>query len=707
LHQAKIGARRAWIGDLLVALVLLVPCCLFAETTPSLTRIALFEPAGQKADATLVAVLSTVAESVELSLDVLQRYEVRRVASADPARDLERVRAYCQENRIDQAILGSGSARLGGGYLFRLVVYDRRTDSITLTREGSSSGVLDMFDTTDALVASLLDALSGTHLLFGSLTVETGPAGAVVSLNGREVGTAPISLRGLPVGTVQLSARSEGHEETRTTVTIADGETTDVPLKLARSMGTLAIGMPKDAVVAISSTEMGEKVISGPGTTEMPTGEYGVQASCPGLPAVSARLTINRAASTRWLPWTKAFLDVQSDPPGATILMDGEERGAAPLVVEVEPGTPHRVELRKDKYETFRTDVTPAAGDKASLAPRLIPLPGSIRVETSIAGVNVRLDNDRSAETPFLFDNVQPGEHVLQIANVRVGRLMYTVGDPIHIDVSPGEAALVSRTFAEGKVQITIKDAPAGSSIEINGKSVDSGKALTTGIEVPAGVIDISVQAPDLQKWTGTTFVGPGIVTQRSIYTLTWVLPHRTITIDGKTDDWAGLLPVWDSALNYNTWQDQPGTQIARGFACRDERFVYFRYDFSDGSPRAQLSKLFREVLAYCTILYTKHDRDELHMNINFTRTILGGMATSTDLGAWNPSKKVWTGLGNDKLSYRIGDGTLEIAVALDVIKPYVGGDTAEATFSVANAEHTGNWLNHNGTDSRILDFGF
>jgi hypothetical protein len=71
------------------------------------------------------------------------------------------------------------------------------------------------------------------------------------------------------------------------------------------------------------------------------------------------------------------------------------------------------------------------------------------------------------------------------------------------------------------------------------------------------------------------------------------------------------------------------------------------------------------------------------------------------------PFEKVWTGLGNDKLSYRIGDGTLEIAVALDVIKPYVGGDTAEATFSVANAEHTGNWLNHNGTDSRILDFGF
>jgi hypothetical protein len=169
---------------------------------------------------------------MELSLDVLQRYEVRRLPSADPAKDLDKVRAYCQENRIDQAILGSGSARPGGGYRFRLVVYDRKTDSTTTDQQGASSGVLDMFDVTDALVASLLDGLSGTHLLFGSLSVKTDPAGAMVSVNGKDVGRAPLGLRGLPVGTVELAARMDGREGAEATVTIVDGETTSASLKL-------------------------------------------------------------------------------------------------------------------------------------------------------------------------------------------------------------------------------------------------------------------------------------------------------------------------------------------------------------------------------------------------------------------------------------------------------------------------------------------
>ena len=84
---------------------------LCAEPDASRARIALFQPAAQKEDTTLTALLCTVADSVELSLDLLQRYEVRRLPPADLAKDLSRVRTYCQENRIDQAVLGSGSAQ--------------------------------------------------------------------------------------------------------------------------------------------------------------------------------------------------------------------------------------------------------------------------------------------------------------------------------------------------------------------------------------------------------------------------------------------------------------------------------------------------------------------------------------------------------------------------------------------------------------------
>ena len=244
-----------------------------AQAQASRARIALFEPSGRSADATLTAALKTVGDSVELSLACLQRYEVQRLPAVDPASEMDKVRSYCQANRIDQAIAGNGSARSAGGYSFQLVVYDRRSDSITFVQEGASTGALDMFDATDALVAALLDGLSGTHLLFGSLVIETDPPGAAVSVNGTEAGPAPLSLRGLPVGAVTLSARASGRETTETSVTIVDGETASASLKLARSMGTLALDMPPDALATVRGIDVEGEMALGSGSPPLPTGQ--------------------------------------------------------------------------------------------------------------------------------------------------------------------------------------------------------------------------------------------------------------------------------------------------------------------------------------------------------------------------------------------------------------------------------------------------
>ncbi len=186
--------------------------------------IALFEPVCAESDPALAAVLVALTDTVELSLACLDRYAIQRLPPADPSADLKRIRAYCAENRIDQAIGETASARKGGGYSFRLVVYDRLKDSVTLIREAASIGALDMFDVTDALVASLLDGLSGSHLLFGSLEVESEPPGAAISVNGRDAGAPAV---------------------------IEDGVTASVVLKLVRSAGRLRFGVPQDASLAI------------------------------------------------------------------------------------------------------------------------------------------------------------------------------------------------------------------------------------------------------------------------------------------------------------------------------------------------------------------------------------------------------------------------------------------------------------------------
>jgi hypothetical protein len=682
-----------------------------AVSSSGRARIALFELAGQKSDAALTAVLNTVADSVELSLDVLQRYDVRRLPAADPEKDLARVKSYCQANRMDQAIMGSGSAKAEGGYLFKLVVYDRKSDSITLAPEGSSVGALDMFDATDKLVGTLLDGLSGTHLLFGSLSVETDPAGATVSVNGKEVGAAPVSLRGLPAEAVQVSAKLAGYEDVNNSVTITDGESTDASMKLTRSTGTLALTVPKDAVVTVSSTEIGKKDLPGPGAATLPTGNYDVQATSPGMPSVTEKITIVRGTSTAYLPWPKGYLDIQAVPAGATITVDGVERGVAPLVVDVDPRAPHHVELKRERYERYVTDVSAAAGDKTQLTPALVGLPGSIHVETSIAGANVQLDNGPSGKTPFLFEKVQPGQHLVRIANLRVGNSLFVAGDPAPVEVAPGETTLLSKTLVAGKAVLSIKDAPPGSVIQIDGNDVDSQKATTSGIDVTAGWMDIAVQSPTSQKWTGSTFVSPGATNAVSVYSMTWQIPvvysmsWMMPKHSNNPQDWAGLTPIWTSVPTHRDWGDQPGTLISRGFACRDDNYLYFKYEFSNGSPRKKLSTGLKE-LDYVQVIYTK--AGEFTVIVKFIQSSFG-TSQKIVLGIKDEQKLSWASLPDDKTAYTIGESTLEVAVPLDLVRRYVKGEPAQTGIAIVDSYDPG----RNGTlafgygmQQRAIDFG-
>jgi hypothetical protein len=459
-----------------MALVLLVATffvpALNAQSVSSRARIALFEPAGQKDDAALTAALSAVANSVELSLDLLQRYDVARVPSADPETDLDQVRAYCRKNHFDQAILGSGNPRPEGGYHFRLMVYDRKTDKVTTDQKGDSNGALDMFDVTDALVGSLLDGLSGTHLLFGSLAVESDPTGATLSVGGKDVGQTPLNLRGLPAGSVAVTARADGRETAKTTVTISDGETTNASLILPRSMGTLSVEMPNDGAAVIRSNEIGKKDVTGHGTAELPTGDYDIEASCPGLPAVAGKVTINRGESTRWLPWPKGYLDVQSDPTGATIVVDGVEKGVAPQVVEVEPGLLHRVELKKQDYDTYRADISEDAGNKTLFSKTLTLFqPGMLAVTTVAAGT-------------------------LEVAGKR---LQIPAGQTVELSDLPPDDYVLKVTYDDGKTESRAATVTEGKKVRVSfdydpamtGASLARGSILLKGI--PSNVDEITV----------------------------------------------------------------------------------------------------------------------------------------------------------------------------------------------------------------------
>lgn len=96
-------------------------------------------------------------------------------------------------------------------------------------------------------------------------------------------------------------------------------------------------------------------------------------------------------------------LAIETEPAGATIVIDGERIGASPLEVELAPGT-HRVRAWKQGFDAREQDVRVASGDaSASLRLVLAPVSGRIRVEGLSPEARVLIDGvplDESAAYP-------------------------------------------------------------------------------------------------------------------------------------------------------------------------------------------------------------------------------------------------------------------------------------------------------------------
>ena len=64
-----------------------------------------------------------------------------------------------------------------------------------------------------------------------------------------------------------------------------------------------------------------------------------------------------------------------------------------------------------------------------------------------------------------------------------------------------------------------------------------------------------------------------------------YVLPFKTIKIDGNKEDWEGIEPLFVDEENDSEAAKKRGYDLAAGFVCRDDEYLYWRMDFYDGRP--------------------------------------------------------------------------------------------------------------------------
>jgi hypothetical protein len=252
-----------------------------------------------------------------------------------------------------------------------------------------------------------------------SLHIETDPPGALVYLDGRARGTAPLAVDAEAGRSYAVRAVHAGHRDSEQLVTAAAGDA-PVRLHLDRLAATLAVETePPGARVLIDGKETGKLT---PATLELPPSTailLGLRKE--GFVESSVKTTApppgERALYHTALPLegSAALLTISTEPPAANISVDGLVLAppAPSHDTFVAPGTRHKIKATAPGFVDGRAEVAVAGGEHKSLHLKLVE-GGTLALRVNVPA-KVLVDDKAVGTAPIVPLGLTAGEHTLAL----------------------------------------------------------------------------------------------------------------------------------------------------------------------------------------------------------------------------------------------------------------------------------------------------
>lgn len=257
----------------------------------------------------------------------------------------------------------------------------------------------------------------------GSILVASDVSGAAIYVDGSPRGSTPTVIDGLTAGDHLVEVRSSDPSVPphRESVRIVAGQrsTVNATLRAAPAQnGTLRVIVnAPNAVISVD----GEVVGNAPATaSNLAPGEHIVEARAEGYQPLQQPVTIEpgrqRVISLELRPVERApgRVIVNANVGGATVLVNNEERGQVPVVLEGMPAGTYAIVVRATGYEEHRQTCQTGPGQDCLVTARLSPVGTSVRVEANAPGAVFVVDGEVRGPVPWE-GNVEVGEHTIEV----------------------------------------------------------------------------------------------------------------------------------------------------------------------------------------------------------------------------------------------------------------------------------------------------
>ncbi|HEY5622541.1 MAG TPA: PEGA domain-containing protein [Gammaproteobacteria bacterium] len=237
----------------------------------------------------------------------------------------------------------------------------------------------------------------------GLITLTTEPeVAAEVRVDGELVGTTPLTDTEIVTGRHQIELTAERYlAEVRELEVVGGGERQSLAVALTPNWAPVSLTSdPPGAEVFVDGTSVGET----PLVAEVGAGERIVELRLSGYNAWADVISVfadqPQELPTIELSAADGRVELITDPPDASVSVNGEYRGQTPLTVSLAPGRAHSLTLAKAGYDAIEQELSVAADSGRTLRLEMTARMGTVEVSSEPAGAQVFVDGEQVGVTP-------------------------------------------------------------------------------------------------------------------------------------------------------------------------------------------------------------------------------------------------------------------------------------------------------------------
>lgn len=294
------------------------------------------------------------------------------------------------------------------------------------------------------------------------------PDGATVSVDGSVCGVTPLTLYDLAPGKHHIRFELPGYEVEDEFVNLRESGFVRRNAALRPVKGILLVlTEPAGCDVSLDGVSLGTtpRLVASLNVKD----SYRLLLQKPGYQPRNVDVKFNGSAplvKSEFLVIDSGTIDVESDPAGAEVTVNGQPRGSTPLKVDGVPKGRATVTVHKRGYGDVTRELSVVAGKSQTLSVKLEGLPGSMTLSAIPEDARFYVNDKPEGKGPVSLTRLSPGRYSIRVEKEGFATETKTV------DLPNGGSIVEEFRLVNIMGRIEVRTMPAGAEVFLDGKRI-------------------------------------------------------------------------------------------------------------------------------------------------------------------------------------------------------------------------------------------